>query len=193
MRLIVGLGNIGEQYKNTNHNAGFMVADGLAEKLGVKFSRRGCDADYAEANVEGCKLILAKPRTFMNSSGLSVKSFVKKFKINAQDILVVSDDIDLDPGKIRIRKFGSAGTHNGLKSIVSELGTEQFCRLRVGIGQKPEHFDLADFVLSNMRMTDAQRSGILRAVEAAQLFASGEDIEKIMSKYNGEADKNGMH
>lgn len=193
MRLIVGLGNIGEQYKDTNHNAGFMVADGLAERLGVKFSKRGCDADYAETNVRGCKLILAKPRTFMNSSGLSVKSFVKKFNISTQNILVVSDDIDLEPGKIRVRKFGSAGTHNGLRSIVSELGTEQFCRLRVGIGQRPERFDLADFVLSKMHMTQAQQSGILRAIDAAELFASGEDLEKIMSKYNGEADKNGTH
>lgn len=185
MRLIVGLGNIGEQYKNTNHNAGFMVVDALAEKLGEKFSKRGCDADFLETNIQGNKVILAKPRTFMNSSGLSVKSFVKKYKIDASDVLIVSDDIDLDPGVIRLRKMGSAGTHNGLKSIIAELGTENFCRLRVGIGKKPEHFDLADFVLSKMRITEAQKAGLEKATDAAERFALGDNIEVIMSKFNG--------
>lgn len=185
MKLIVGLGNIGKEYENTNHNAGFMVIDKVAEKLGVRFSERGCDADFGRFKNEQDSYILAKPRTYMNESGRAVKSFMKKYDISITDVLIILDDIDLEPSKIRIRKSGSAGTHNGLKSIIAETGSEDFNRVRVGIGKKNEHQDLADFVLSKMRMTDAQIQGIEKATDAVLDFISGERIDIVMSKFNG--------
>ena len=186
MKLIVGLGNIGEKYKSTNHNAGFMVLDLVAEKLGLKFNKTGCDADYAEKNVDGEHMIFAKPRTYMNESGRAVKSFVKKYKINFEDVLIISDDIDLEPGRVKIKPSGSAGTHNGLKSIIAELGTQEFARIRVGIGKQAEHQDLADYVLSKMNITDAQKLGLSKAADAVVCFAKNENLSKIMETFNGE-------
>ena len=185
MKLIVGLGNIGEEYSKTNHNAGFMVVDKLAEKCGFTFKNRGCEADYGEFNQNGEKFIVAKPRTYMNESGKSVKSFMKKFNIALEDIIVISDDIDTPPGKIRVRKSGSAGTHNGLKSVIAETGSTEFKRLRVGIGKQQEHQDLANFVFGKMRMTDEQKMGLDKALDAIYDYVSGHNIDNIMSKYNG--------
>ncbi len=185
MKLIVGLGNIGEKYKNTNHNVGFMVLDLLAEKLGLKFNKTGCEADYAEKNIEGEHCIFAKPRTYMNESGRAVKSLVKKYKISLNDVLIISDDIDLEPGRIRVKPDGSAGTHNGLKSIIAELNSTDFARVRVGIGKQAEHQDLADFVLSKMKLTDVQKSGLQKAADATCKFVSGSDVDKIMNEFNG--------
>lgn len=185
MKLIVGLGNIGEEYAKTNHNAGFMVVDSLAEKCGFTFKNRGCEADYAEFNSGKEKFIIAKPRTYMNDSGRSVKSLMKKFGITHEDIIVIVDDIDTNPGSIRIRKSGSAGTHNGLKSIIAEIGTTEFKRLRLGIGKQNEHQDLANFVLSRMKMTDEQKQGLDKALLAIYDYVMGCDIDNIMSKYNG--------
>lgn len=185
MKLIVGLGNIGEEYAKTNHNAGFMVVDSLAEKCGFTFKNRGCEADYAEFNSGKEKFIIAKPRTYMNDSGRAVKSLMKKFGITHGDIIVIVDDIDTNPGSIRIRKSGSAGTHNGLKSIIAEIGTTEFKRLRLGIGKQNEHQDLANFVLSRMKMTDEQKQGLDKALLAIYDYVMGCDIDNIMSKYNG--------
>lgn len=185
MKLIVGLGNIGEEYAKTNHNAGFMIVDALSCKCGFVFKNRGCDADYAEFNSGKEKFIIAKPRTYMNDSGKAVKSLMKKFDIMADDVMVIVDDIDTEPGYIRIRKAGSAGSHNGLKSIISETGTTQFKRLRVGIGKQNEHQDLANFVLSRMKMTDEQKLGLDKALDAIYDYVMGLDFDKIMSKYNG--------
>ena len=191
MKLIVGLGNIGEKYKSTYHNVGFMVLDKVSEKLGFKFGNRGCDADYAEYRTFSEKFIFAKPRTFMNDSGRAVKSFMKKFKLEISDVLVVVDDIDQPAGNIRLRKTGSAGTHNGLKSIIYETGEEDFMRLRVGIGKQHEGQDLADYVLSDMRMTEAQKSGLENAVNAVIAFTEGESFDSLMTRFNPRADKNG--
>lgn len=185
MKLIVGLGNIGEEYAKTNHNAGFMVVDSLAEKCGFTFKNRGCESDYAEFNSGKEKFIIAKPRTYMNDSGKAVKSLMKKFGIAQEDIIVIVDDIDTNPGSIRIRKSGSAGTHNGLKSIIAEIGTTEFKRLRLGIGKQNEHQDLANFVLSRMKMTDEQKQGLDKALLAIYDYVMGCDIDNIMSKYNG--------
>ena len=185
MKIIVGLGNIGDEYAKTNHNAGFMVLDALAQKCGFTFKNRGCDSDYAEYNAGGEKCIFAKPRTYMNSSGKAVKSLMKKFDVSVEDVIIVLDDIDTVPGKIRIRKSGSAGSHNGLKSIIAEIGTTEFKRLRVGIGKQAEHQDLANFVLGRMRMTDEQKLGLDKAVDALYDYIMGHDIDNIMSKYNG--------
>lgn len=185
MKLILGLGNIGKEYDCTNHNAGFMVIDKLAESLQMKFNKRGCDADYAEGNINGEKIVLGKPRTYMNSSGLAAKSLLKKFKIEPKDMLVLVDDIDLDKGKIRIRNSGSAGSHNGLKSIIAELGTENFARVRIGIGKPAPNQDLADFVLSKMKLDESQLQGLEMAADAAKEFVYGESLEKIMQHFNG--------
>lgn len=185
MKIIVGLGNIGDEYAKTNHNAGFMVVDSLAEKCGFSFKKRGCDSDYAECNIAGEKCIVAKPRTYMNESGKAVKSLIKKFKASVEDVMIVVDDIDTEPGHIRIRKSGSAGSHNGLKSIISELGTTDFKRLRLGIGKQAERQDLANFVLARMKMTDEQKIGLDKATSAIYDYVTGHDIDNIMSKYNG--------
>ena len=185
MKLIVGLGNIGDEYAKTNHNAGFMIVDKLAEKCGFSFKNRGCESDYAEYNSGKDKFIIAKPRTYMNESGKAVKSFMKKFDIALEDIIIISDDIDTEPGKIRVRKSGSAGTHNGLKSVIAETGSTEFKRLRVGIGKQQEHQDLANFVLGKMRMTDEQKVGLDKALDAIYDYVSGYNIDNIMSKYNG--------
>lgn len=193
MKLIVGLGNIGKEYAHTNHNAGFEVMDLVSKELGLKFNKRGCDADYAEFNQGGEKFIFAMPRTYMNDSGRSVKSFISKFKLNISDVFVIVDDIDLEPGRIRIRKSGSAGTHNGLRSIVHETGETDFCRIRIGIGKKQEKQNLADFVLSKMHMTDSQKHGIEKGAMAVLAIVQGETIDNVMTKFNGDSEKNGEH
>ncbi|MBQ4542194.1 MAG: aminoacyl-tRNA hydrolase [Clostridia bacterium] len=193
MKLIVGLGNIGKEYADTNHNVGFMVIDKLSEMLGENIKKTGCDADYAEFNKNGEKIILAKPRTYMNESGRSVKSFMKKYGFEISDVLVINDDIDLEPGFVRIRKSGSAGTHNGLKSIIRETGSGDFNRVRVGIGSKQEHQDLANFVLSKMRMTENQKLGLEKAANAVYDYVLGSSVDEIMSKYNGNSNSNGKH
>ena len=193
MKLIVGLGNIGTEYAKTNHNAGFMVVDRVAEKCGFNFKNRGCDSDYAEHKTLADKFIFAKPRTYMNESGKAVKSLMKKFNIAISDVFVILDDIDQEPGYIRIRKSGSAGTHNGLKSIIAETGSTDFNRIRVGIGRQQEHQDLANFVLSKMRMTDAQENGLSKATDAVMCLLDGESVDGVMAKFNGGAEKSGKH
>ena len=193
MKLIVGLGNIGKEYADTNHNAGFMVIDRVAEMLGESIKKTGCDSDYAEFNKNGEKIILAKPRTYMNESGRAVKSFMKKYGFEISDVLVINDDIDLEPGFVRIRKSGSAGTHNGLKSIIRETGSGEFNRVRVGIGSKQEHQDLANFVLGKMRMTENQKQGLEKAASSVYDYILGSSVDEIMSKYNGNSNSNGKH
>ena len=193
MKLVVGLGNIGKEFESTNHNAGFMVVDRLADELGFSFSKRGCESDYAEVRGKNEKFIVAKPRTYMNDSGRAVKSLMSKFGIDIHDVLVVCDDIDQVPGKIRTRKLGSAGTHNGLKSIIALTGSTEFNRIRVGIGKQAEHQDLADFVLSKMKMTEEQKIGLDKAFCAVYDYLNGSSIDEIMTKYNGESNCNGKH
>ena len=193
MKLIVGLGNIGNEYAKTNHNAGFMVVDRVAEKCGFTFKNRGCDADYAEYKTPAEKFIFAKPRTYMNESGKAVKSLMKKFDIEISDVFVILDDIDQEPGFVRIRKSGSAGTHNGLKSIIAETKSTEFNRIRVGIGRQQEHQDLANFVLSKMKMTDAQENGLSKATDSVMCLLDGESVDSIMAKFNGGAEKSGKH
>ena len=193
MKLIVGLGNIGSEYEKTNHNAGFMVLDKIADEFGFTFKNRGCESDYAEVRTSSDKFIVAKPRTYMNESGKAVKSIMKKFDIQIEDVLVINDDIDQEPGYIRIRKNGSAGTHNGLKSIIAETKSSDFNRVRVGIGRQKEHQDLANFVLSKMHMSDEQKNGLNKAFLAVRDYMNGDTIDNLMGKYNGESNKNGKH
>ena len=149
MYLIVGLGNPGAKYAHTRHNVGFDVLEALSRKLGVSISREKEEALIGECFVGGHKVILALPQTYMNLSGEAVSRLARWYKIEPENLLVVYDDIDIPQGHIRIRKNGSAGTHNGMRSIVGLLGYENFPRLRVGVGQKREGYELADWVLGH--------------------------------------------
>ena len=149
MILIAGLGNPGKEYENTRDNAGFLVLDTLAQKLGADLSERKHRALCGKAVIGGQKVILLKPQTYMNSSGESIRAAADYYKVPPEDILVVYDDISLAPGQLRIRAKGSAGGHNGIKSIIAHLGTQEFPRVKVGIGEKPPRMDLADYVLGH--------------------------------------------
>ena len=167
MKMIFGLGNPEMQFNNTPHNMGFWVVDKLNEELGGKFGKKKMQGLCSEVIVENEKVLLIKPQTYMNSSGECVLKYVKKFKIPLENILIISDDIDLPCGTIRFREKGSAGTHNGLKSVVFSLKTTDFPRLRIGVGKPPENMDLADFVLSKL---DSERK--------AQINGSFEEIKQ---------------
>lgn len=149
MKLVVGLGNPDKQYENTYHNVGFMAIETLADKFDAQFVKSDCKAKIAEARIGDEKVIFAKPQTYMNLSGESIRAFVNKYKLKNSDIYVFCDDIDLPFGKVRFRENGSAGTHNGLRSIVANVGTD-FNRIRIGIGRDERFFNLADFVLSKI-------------------------------------------
>ena len=150
MYLVVGLGNYESQYNNTYHNLGFMVADEFAQSVGAVFSKTKCKASIAETNINGNKVIIAKPLTFMNLSGESVMEFVRMFKIPLENIIIAYDDIDLNKGTMRFKKQGSAGTHNGMRNIIQLLGSENFARIRIGAGRPPFKEMLADYVLSKI-------------------------------------------
>lgn len=188
MKLIVGLGNPDREYLNTFHNLGFMSVDKTAVKLGVEFSKEKCRALIAETKIGGEKIILAKPLTYMNLSGESVRELVSFYKIDLSDVLVVYDDYDLKKGVIRIRKEGSAGTHNGMKNIVKELSSEKFKRVRIGFMQDGEvKIPLINYVLSGIKKEEAELFDKATSVagEIAEKFAKGEDFDKIMQRYNG--------
>lgn len=186
MYLIAGLGNPGRQYEKTRHNMGFDVIDELIEKnripqTGVKF-----EAMYGKGMVGGKKAIVVKPLSFMNLSGSPIRSMADYFKIDPEnEIIVVYDDIDLEPGQIRIRKQGSAGGHNGMKDIISKLGTQKFIRVKVGVGAKPKGWDLADYVLSRFDTTVRKvvDDSIKRASEAVEMILA-EGVDAAMNAYN---------
>lgn len=168
--LIVGLGNPGREYEKTRHNAGFRALDILAQKLGCKVDKAKFQGLYGQVNYRGRKLLLLKPQTFMNLSGRSVLQLSAFFHIPPQNIIVMFDDISLVPGNLRIRKDGSAGGHNGIKSVIAELGCQDFPRVKIGVGAKPHpDFDLADWVLSAFSAQEekALSPALERAAEAA--------------------------
>ena len=185
MFLIAGLGNPGKEYENTRHNAGFMVLDALADKLGADISEKKHKALCGKAVIGGQKVILLKPQTYMNSSGESIRAAADYYKVDPEDILVVYDDISLAPGQLRIRAKGSAGGHNGIKSIIAHLGTQEFPRVRVGVGEKPPRMDLADYVLGHFTDEDWKTMGerLETAGEIIKSFClAGIDIT--MNQYN---------
>lgn len=185
--IVVGLGNPGASYDHTRHNIGFRVMDMLAESLGVKINRSRFKALTATASIGGQKVLLMKPQTFMNASGLSVEPASAFYKVPPERILVIFDDISLPIGKIRIRGDGSAGGHNGLKSLISALGSQNFPRIKVGVGAKPHpDYDLADWVLS--KFSAKEEKDLAPALEHAA--SAVEDVlrsgtEKAAGKYNG--------
>ena len=176
MYLIAGLGNPGTKYSGTRHNMGFDVVDLLIERHKIPQSGVKFNAMYGKGTINGHKVIVMKPLSYMNLSGGPIQQMAAFFKIDpASRLIVIHDDIDLDPGVLRIRKQGSAGGHNGMKDIIQKLGSEQFCRVRVGVGAKPKDWDLADHVLS--RFTPADRTLVDEALEAA-----ADAVEKIVTE-----------
>lgn len=154
--IVVGLGNIGKQYEKTRHNAGFLAIDHIAKKYGATIDRVKFHATVGEANIGGTRVLLMKPTTFMNNSGVAVGEAASFYKIPPERVLVLHDEISFDPGIIRIRRKGSAGGHNGLKSIIAHLPGEDFPRIKIGVGKKPNpQYDLADWVLGKMPEADA--------------------------------------
>ena len=149
MFIIAGLGNPDEKYQGTRHNVGFDVVDRLAEKYQIAVDTKKHRALIGKGVIEGQKVLLVKPQTYMNSSGESIRAAADYYKVDPEDILIVYDDISLAPGQLRIRAKGSAGGHNGIKSIIAHLGTQEFPRVKVGVGEKPSRMDLADYVLGH--------------------------------------------
>lgn len=190
MYLIVGLGNPGSKYAHTRHNVGFDVMEKLSRRLGVTISREKEEALIGECFVAGQKVILAMPQTYMNLSGEAVSRLVNWYKIPPENLLVIYDDVDLAQGAIRIRKNGSAGTHNGMRSIIGLLGYENFPRLRVGVGQKREGYELADWVLGHYigeEQETADRAFETAAEAVIDYIENG--IESAMCKYNTKKEK----
>ena len=185
--MIVGLGNPGQQYASTRHNTGFMTLDLLAQRLQVKVSKERFQAQTAQAVYEGQKLLLVKPQTYMNASGLSVEPAAHYYKLPPERIIVLFDDISLPVGKLRIRKSGSAGGHNGLKSLISSLGSDQFPRVKIGVGAKPHpDYDLADWVLSTVSKSEwpDYQSAMEHAADAALCIVKN-GCERAAAEYNG--------
>lgn len=148
--LIVGLGNPGDKYAYTWHNCGFLAVDMLAERNGIRVDRTQFHALFGKGKIGGHDVFLMKPKTFMNNSGEAVSPFANYYKIDPSHIIIVYDDIDIEAGTIRVRSKGSAGTHNGMKSVIAHLGTQEFPRVRIGTGPVPEHMDLISFVLGDI-------------------------------------------
>ena len=186
MYLIVGLGNPDKQYEKTFHNMGFIAVGDAAEILGAKFKKKECEASVAEAYVNGEKVVLARPLTYMNNSGRAVKQLMSKYKIPPENLLVIYDDYDLPKGKVRIRASGSAGTHNGMRSVIGETGLTNFARIRLGIRDEDVNIPIVSYVLSEIKKEDYElfSTACQKAGEAAAEFASGLGIEKVMGKFN---------
>ena len=184
--LLVFLGNPGPKYECTRHNAGFMAGDALAKKLGVSINKLRFKALTASAEINGEKVLLMKPQTFMNLSGEAVGEAARFYKIPPEHVLVVSDEVSLPLGKLRVRMKGSAGGHNGLKSIIAALGTDAFPRIRIGVGAPPHpDYDMADWVLSVFRNQDLEDmlAASDRAAEAVTTYIS-DGPERAMNRFN---------
>ena len=184
--IIAGLGNIGKKYERTRHNAGFLAIDYIAEKLGARIDRVKFNSTVCEADIEGVRVLLMKPSTLMNNSGVAIGEAASFYKIPAERVLILHDEISFDPGVIRIRRKGSAGGHNGLKSIISHLSSDEFPRIKIGVGKKPTpEYDLVDFVLGkfpegDLECIENRYEDILGAV---RLIVRG-DIDSAMNKYS---------
>lgn len=187
--LVIGLGNPGREYKGNRHNVGFMLLDRLAERLGVSFSRLEMKALVTKASWEGRKVVLAKPQTFMNLSGQAGGSLVKYYKIPLEHLLVAYDDVDLPLGTLRLRPGGGSAGQKGMASLIERLGTQEFPRLRIGIGRPPGRMEAADYVLQDFSASDQAvlKPTLDRAVEAAQVFIT-QGLQAAMNQFNGGAE-----
>ena len=187
MFLIVGLGNPEEKYAKTFHNMGFLAAGDAAALLDAKFRKKECEASVAEAYVGGEKIVIARPLTYMNASGRAVRQLMARYKVSPAELVVIYDDYDLPKGHVRIRPSGSAGTHNGMRSVIAETGLTEFARIRIGIRDPEVNIPIINYVLSEVKKEDYElfSSACRRAAEAAVSLAGGERIDLVMGKYNG--------
>ena len=184
--LVVGLGNPGSQYDLTRHNVGFDAIDYLAQKWGATVNKAKFEGLYGQAVVDGTKVLLLKPQTYMNLSGRSIQAMAAFYKIPLERVVVLCDDITQNPGKIRIRPSGSAGGHNGLKDIIARFGSDAFCRVRLGVGQKPQpEYDLANWVLGRMEGEDrkAFEARLPDIEQAVRLIMAGQ-LTQAQNKFN---------
>lgn len=184
--IVAGLGNPGTKYEGTRHNVGFIFVDLLAEKLGFPINKLKFKSLYADVPIAGVRCLIMKPQTFMNNSGISIREAADFYKIPPENIIIIFDDISLKPGTMRIRKKGSDGGHNGLKSIIYHLNSDQFPRIKIGVGAKPHpEYDLADWVLSGFNKQDAQavRDVLENATGAVELLVNNK-IDEAMNRYN---------
>lgn len=183
--LIVGLGNPGVQYGITRHNAGFMCIDRLAEEYGGRLTTKMFNSMCGECEIEGQSCLLIKPLTYMNNSGVAVSAFAKAHGIKPQNVLVISDDVSFDVGKLRVRREGSSGGQKGLNSIIEKLQSKEFPRIKIGVGKKPEWQDMAEWVLSNFTLDelDQLKPVLKKAVDAIPYILKG-DIDAAMQKVN---------
>jgi len=185
MYLIIGLGNPEKDYANTRHNMGVDVINKLAKQYDLEIAKKKFESEYETAIIEGEKVVLIKPQTFMNSSGEAVKAFIQFYKVDLKNVIVIYDDIDIEVGKIKVRKSGSPGSHNGIKSVTHFLSDENFPRIRIGIGKPDEDVDLVEHVLG--AIPDEERKLLDEAIEKAknaivELLQNG--IDSAMNKYN---------
>ena len=186
MSIIVGLGNPKKEYDNTRHNIGFDVIDALAEDNRIGMTEKKHKAIIGKGIIAGQKVILVKPQTYMNLSGESVRELIDYYKVDeTEELIVISDDISLDVGQLRIRKKGSAGGHNGLKNIIMHLGHDTFQRVKMGVGEKPKHFDLADYVLGHFSKEErsVMNDSIKDACKAIEMMIN-DDVDGAMNLYN---------
>ena len=186
MYIIVGLGNPTKEYDKTRHNIGFMLIDELADRFDIHVTTIQHKALVGKGIINGQKVLLAKPQTYMNLSGESVKELVDYYKVDPEsELIIISDDIDLPPGYIRVRPKGSAGGHNGLKNIIALTGTQEFNRVRIGVGKKPPKMDLADYVLGHFKEEDKEpmKNGINDAIDAIEMILE-DKIDEAMNKHN---------
>ncbi len=186
MKLVVGLGNPGSKYEDTKHNAGFRVIDLLAKRHGFKIKKIKFKSLYEKTSIGSEQVVFLKPQTYMNNSGIAVREASDFFKIKPEDIIVIYDDIDISFGTIRVKKFGSSGSHNGMKSIIYHLTNDRFPRVRVSIGKKPDYMDLANYVLSTF--TDSESKIFEKEIEVAAdavetMLEFG--VDEAMNRYNG--------
>lgn len=165
MKIVVGLGNFGDEYAYTFHNMGFLAVDCLSDRLGIKLKNKECSSLTGVGSYKGEKIVLAKPLTYMNLSGRAVKELMSRYKAQSTDVTVIFDDIDIPRGTVRYRASGSGGTHNGMRNVIAGCGTENFPRVRIGIGRPPERVLLADYVLSVVPRDE--RPALAEAIEKA--------------------------
>ena len=183
--IIAGLGNPGPRFENTRHNVGFDTIDLLSAKFDIPLKKNKFKALYGEGKIGGRNILLVKPQTFMNASGESIREIVDYFNVDMERLIVIFDDIDIPFGDVRIKRKGSAGTHNGMKSVIYQLVRDDFPRIKIGIGKQAEGWDLADFVLSKFSKEERKiiNKSLDKAAEAAELILSG-GIENAMAKIN---------
>lgn len=184
MRAVIGLGNPGTKYETSRHNAGFLAMDELSKMLGITLNKNKCRALAGEGYWKGTRVALLKPQTFMNLSGQSVQEALHWYKLAPEDVLILSDDIDLKPGVLRIRPHGGAGTHNGWRSVLELTGSDRFPRVRIGVGAPPPEWDLADWVLSSSSQDQPVLQEAYKLAAQAALCFIENGIDLAMNRYN---------